>query len=227
MHNPKVYKTYYEKHRDKILEKNKNWFKANYAKGLYNSCKQRALRKNIEFNISEEDIKIPKFCPLLKQPLSTDHDGQSEFSPSIDRIDNSKGYIKGNVWVISKLANRMKNNASLSQLETFCVSYLSIMELITNVGCLGKQWSTANNDSNIGNDLSGTITGGSPFTGAMTQNEQTTDLLSQSVQHWDRFQGRQIQEGMCPSSKADAAGQLSLLPDCTFPPNRSGGDANY
>lgn len=32
-------------------------------------------------------------------------------------IDSSKGYIKGNVWVVSKRANTIKNNATLEELE--------------------------------------------------------------------------------------------------------------
>ena len=35
----------------------------------------------------------------------------------IDRIDSSKGYVKGNVRVISKRANTLKNNATIEELE--------------------------------------------------------------------------------------------------------------
>jgi len=35
----------------------------------------------------------------------------------LDRIDNNKGYIKDNVWVISRKANTIKNNASLEELK--------------------------------------------------------------------------------------------------------------
>jgi hypothetical protein len=38
-------------------------------------------------------------------------------SYSLDRIDSNKGYVKGNVWVISRRANVIKNNATLEELE--------------------------------------------------------------------------------------------------------------
>jgi hypothetical protein len=38
-------------------------------------------------------------------------------SPSLDRIDNTKGYVPGNVWVISWRANDLKRNATLEELK--------------------------------------------------------------------------------------------------------------
>lgn len=38
-------------------------------------------------------------------------------SYSLDRIDSSKGYIKGNVWVISLRANRIKNDSTPDELR--------------------------------------------------------------------------------------------------------------
>ena len=50
---------------------------------------------------------------------------QSFNSPSIDRIDSNKGYIKGNVRIISLRANMMKNDANLQELEEFCKNVLN------------------------------------------------------------------------------------------------------
>jgi hypothetical protein len=46
------------------------------------------------------------------------------YSPSLDRIDNNKGYIKGNVEVISWKANIMKSNASPEELVEFAKAIL-------------------------------------------------------------------------------------------------------
>lgn len=76
-------------------------------KRLYNAAKSRAAMRGREFNIELSDVVIPAQCPVLK--ISMD-------SPSIDRIDSSKGYIKGNIRVISKRANTLKNNATTEEL---------------------------------------------------------------------------------------------------------------
>lgn len=84
-------------------------------------AKSRAKEKSLEFNISIDDIFIPKECPILKIPLISKkgRPGCFDSSPSLDRIDPEKGYIKGNIMVISSLANVMKNNASVKNLINF------------------------------------------------------------------------------------------------------------
>ena len=87
-------------------------------------AKRRAPIKNIDFNITEEDIEIPTICPILEVPLVIGTKGDYEYSPSLDRIDNSKGYVKGNIQVISKKANSMKNSATIAELQAFCKNVL-------------------------------------------------------------------------------------------------------
>lgn len=97
-----------------------------YKKFMLNSAKSRAKRKNLEFNIDISDIILPDECPLLHIKLSINSDNK-DYTYSLDRIDSSKGYVKGNVWVISFKANRIKNNATLQELETL-VSNLKILK---------------------------------------------------------------------------------------------------
>lgn len=92
-------------------------------KTLYRSCRKRAKRQGIEFSIEETDIVIPDFCPVLLQPL--EYCGEDRrYWPSVDRVDNSKGYIKGNVRVISYKANMMKSDFTIEQVKNL----LKLME---------------------------------------------------------------------------------------------------
>ena len=92
----------------------------NEASAMWSRAKYRAAHKGREFTITKEDIVIPERCPLLGIPLVC-HRGkgsQQGNSPSLDRKDPTKGYIKGNVWVISNRANTLKNDATLTELKT-------------------------------------------------------------------------------------------------------------
>lgn len=94
---------------------------------LWLRAKQRSKTSGRVFNIDKEDIVIPERCPILDVPLVV-HKGKSgayQDSPSLDRIDNSRGYEKGNIQVISQLANSMKGAASNQQLRKFATWILS------------------------------------------------------------------------------------------------------
>ena len=95
-------------------------------------AKSRAKIKHIEFNIEISDIMIPDVCPILGIPLlgNSGKSGGKINSPALDRIDCKKGYIKGNIRVISHLANMMKSCAEEEHMITFskCVTE----NLITN-----------------------------------------------------------------------------------------------
>jgi hypothetical protein len=81
---------------------------------LLENCRSRSKRKGREreFNLTLEDIIIPEKCPVLGIPLHYDGNYNNDSCPSIDRIDSSKGYIKGNVVIVSWRANRLKNNGT-------------------------------------------------------------------------------------------------------------------
>ena len=110
--------------REKYLEQKRQEFLRGYIKHKLAQCRKRALKRGLEFNLTEEDIVIPERCPILEVPLVIGESSDYEYSPSIDRIDNSKGYIKGNIQIISKKANSMKNCASYEELQAFCRNVL-------------------------------------------------------------------------------------------------------
>lgn len=118
-----VQKVFPEKRKEYLQFKRQEFLKG-YIKHKLAACKTRAEEKGIEFNLTEKDIVIPKKCPILEVPLVIGRKGDYEYSPSIDRIDNSKGYIKGNIQIISKKANSMKNCASYKELKAFCKNVL-------------------------------------------------------------------------------------------------------
>jgi len=112
--------------RAKNLEKARlsctNSRKNNPERNILNKARHSAKSRGLEFNLEIEDIIIPSTCIYFKQPL--DVWGNPDFVPSIDRIENSKGYVKGNIQIISYLANKMKHTATQEQLRTFALSIL-------------------------------------------------------------------------------------------------------
>jgi hypothetical protein len=47
---------------------------------------------------------------------------RSDASPSLDRVDPRKGYVPGNVRVISDRANRLKGDRSLSEIQALALA---------------------------------------------------------------------------------------------------------
>ena len=123
-----------EKHGDKYREiakqkakENVSWFKLvkkkywqdHPEKYLIYISKSRAKRIGKEFSITEDDISIPEYCPILNIKLGPVSSSikERDSSPSVDRIDTTKGYIKGNVRVISFRANACKADMTIEDIE--------------------------------------------------------------------------------------------------------------
>lgn len=104
-----------------LINLQKSWF----AKVRYDAKK----RGKFDWDLQEDDLDFSaRTCKYLNIPL----DWFGEFkvgnynrhSPSLDRIDPTKGYVKGNVQIISLLGNQMKSCATEKELRTFALNVL-------------------------------------------------------------------------------------------------------
>lgn len=85
------------------------------------SAKKRAAAYSFEFDITADFLasRAPVTCPVLGVVLKYGGGPKSRYSASLDRIDSNRGYTTDNVWIISNLANMMKNQADRTELDAF------------------------------------------------------------------------------------------------------------
>lgn len=111
-------------HRNK---RTRDWHRNNPARSYMLAARKRANSLGLPFNLEEQDIVFPEVCPILGIPICLERkDGprkRTDNTPSLDRKIPSQGYVKGNVFIISWRANRLKNDATLEELEAI-VKYL-------------------------------------------------------------------------------------------------------
>lgn len=83
---------------------------------MLNHKRANARIDGVEFTITKADLVMPEVCPVLGVRLAA-VGSSSDWSPSLDRFDPTKGYIPGNVRIISKRANTLKNNGTAEEHE--------------------------------------------------------------------------------------------------------------
>ena len=119
--------------KDQMQQYSKEYRKRNFdnlefrLQNLLNASRARSKEKNREHSLTRQDLLelYPKdgCCPIFGFKLEWNGSGFRETSPSLDRIDSTKGYTKDNVQIISWKANRIKGYASIEDLEIL-LSYL-------------------------------------------------------------------------------------------------------
>jgi hypothetical protein len=78
-------------------------------------AKVRATRKEMDFDLTKKELHFPEKCPVLNIKLIHGKEDWKN-SPTIDRIDNSKGYVLDNCIVVSSIANTIKSSATPNQI---------------------------------------------------------------------------------------------------------------
>lgn len=102
MCKPSLQRAYRDRHPERVL---------------FELARQRARQEGLEFSLTAKDIpEIPEFCPIFGIRLERSKVRSNPNSPTLDRIDNSKGYTKSNVRIISYRANSLKSNSTDEEL---------------------------------------------------------------------------------------------------------------
>ncbi|MEI8329791.1 MAG: hypothetical protein WCG14_07340 [Chlamydiia bacterium] len=151
-------KDYYLKNKGKILDRQKkskrhetqerkDWLKEYYSSKegrivrFLAGCKKRAKAKNLPFDLDLAHLRsiAPDKCPVFGFDLDWTSWGERnqkaiDNSPSVDKIDPNKGYVKGNVVWISWKANRLKNNANFEDLFIIAFWLKKLIESEQNNG---------------------------------------------------------------------------------------------
>lgn len=137
--NPETVKrnnvAYYAKHRESQLAKASENYSLNKtsilarererrrtdpARIMFLAARSRAKNSGLAFDLEMADVVIPAVCPVFGVEMMRGG-RRTDATPTLDRIDNSKGYVKGyvkgNVQVISWRANRLKGNATVADIK--------------------------------------------------------------------------------------------------------------
>lgn len=100
---------------------------------ILSNIRTRARRLGVAFNLTADDLVCPATCPVLGVKMERSLNpkgGITDFSPTVDRLVPELGYVRGNVIMVSHKANRIKNNASVEELQAVADFYRNLFTAI-------------------------------------------------------------------------------------------------
>ena len=112
---------YRRAHPEQVKATAKRHRAAHPHKRMLKSARKNAGLKQLPCDLTLADLPMPERCPILGLVIDYSYGTKGgkiqQTSPSVDRIDPTKGYVKGNIQVISMRANTLKNNATAEELR--------------------------------------------------------------------------------------------------------------
>lgn len=115
----------------------------NFIKYITISANNNAKKRNINFNITEQEI-IEIYNKQNGKCFYTNMDfdiKKSKYTPSLDRIDSKQGYCKENCNLVLAIINNMKNEFSHSE---FIEAIYSVSDEFINKTMQNMQNNTTN-----------------------------------------------------------------------------------
>lgn len=102
-------------------QKGENWRRNSPFKHACARLRQGAKERGLEFDVDHEYLEsiypADGICPVLGLEMVIGSQHRTCASPSLDRINNDVGYVRGNLVWMSWIANKIKGNYSIEQLE--------------------------------------------------------------------------------------------------------------
>ena len=107
-----------EQFRQRLKTLNPRRYTAQQMRG---SAKKRATALGVPYDLDSQYLEsiMPDKCPILDIEIKYGGGEKTKQSASLDRVVPKRGYTKGNVMVVSQLANLMKNEATPEEMLTF------------------------------------------------------------------------------------------------------------
>lgn len=106
-------RAYREQNRDRFAEYERQYRRRHPARRILKASQQSARSRGLEHSISVDDLlPLPTHCPVFGIELCYDNERIQPNSPSLDRIDNDKGYVPSNIMIVSWRANALKKDGT-------------------------------------------------------------------------------------------------------------------
>lgn len=103
--------------KQSVQEYNKEYKRRTPVKQGLHRARGRAKKAGLECDLTEDTMPpMPDTCPVLGLSLCPGDGRMTDNSPTLDRIDSTKGYVAGNVHWISWRANSLKKDATVDEL---------------------------------------------------------------------------------------------------------------
>lgn len=105
------------------IDRNKDYQKTYRANNRFairvRACKARATERGLSFDLTEEYLKSiwTDTCPVFGTPLNIEALKGDLQHAQLDKVVPALGYVQGNVVWLSQRANRIKDDATLEDLE--------------------------------------------------------------------------------------------------------------
>lgn len=120
--NPDKVKGYYEARKDEFKQRRKG--RDYFIKSMLKSAQNRAIDEQLPFDLTIEYLQeiATMHCPVTGDKLDWNREleetsKRNSLVPSLDKIVPSRGYVKGNVAIISWRMNVLKSDMTTTELQ--------------------------------------------------------------------------------------------------------------